>query len=515
MVTARFVLSRTVKILSFIVVIAVAIIVVTTQTSKVEPAEEVVLQAPPQPQPEEKEEEPVRKLLPLDMERKEDAQQIFLIVLDTVRADHLGVYGYERETTPSLQRLSRSATKYRQAYAAAPWTLPSHASMLTGLYPFEHGARTLSGAVKDVAVGRGVGALPSDIPTIPELLGDAGYATGAIIANSVYLRRLYGLDRGFAQYNVEPGSVEQINERVFTWLKRHKDEPFFLMINYMDAHRPYNVTPREGFPTFEDPNISSQLLDELYPIILNGDEPSNEKLTQLIDAYDLAIANLDEGLGDLFAKLRKQEMYDDSLIIVTSDHGEFFGEHGLLEHSKDVYEPVVEIPLLVKSPKQTEKVIDEHLISHVHIPGIILQHTALWGTASAEPFLKNWQRNSIVTENYYSRMRDLKSEWGSRFQRERRAVYSDQFKYIQSSDGEHEMYNLKADKEEGESLYVERPRHVERLEGVRVGMLTEEAYRKPIAPADPVKEDHQKALVELGYLGADDTEPSQELPTAD
>ncbi|MBT3223583.1 MAG: sulfatase, partial [Proteobacteria bacterium] len=163
------------------------------------------------------------------------AKNILFISLDTVRADHLSVYGYHLPTSPNLEALADHATLYRRAQASAPWTLPSHASMFTGLYPFEHGAHTPEPGGKNKAV-----VLNQDLTTIAEVLSSNGYVTGAIVANAAFLGKKFALDQGFAEYEIKRGTGDEINKRALTWLRKNKDQSFFLFLNYMDAHRPYN-----------------------------------------------------------------------------------------------------------------------------------------------------------------------------------------------------------------------------------------------------------------------------------
>jgi arylsulfatase A-like enzyme len=440
---------------------------------------------------------------------KAQAQHILFIVLDTVRADHLSVYGYPKPTSPVLEKFSRQATKFKRARAVAPWTLPSHASMFTGLYPFEHGARTVPASNQFLARTNNVAPLDVDIPTLPAVLADSGYTTSAIVANRVYLRKEYGLDRGFGSYQIVEGDVSVVNERVHSWTRKHQHESFFLFINYMDAHRPYNCTPREGFEDHGGPQASSKLFEELYPLILGKKTVPEDKLAALVETYDTALANLDAGLGELFSDLKRLGIYDEALIVITSDHGEYLGEHDYLGHSKDVYDTVLNIPLLIKAPNQTEKISDEHYVSHVHLPGLVLEHTALRTAPDVKPLLTHWPRTSILAENYYSRTKDVQGPWGNRFQRVRTAVYDDSLKYIHSSDERHELYVPRDDPGELNNLVEERVRHMERIEELRQTLMPAERRREPLIPTAEISAEEQAALIELGYLAA---EPAMKSP---
>lgn len=385
------------------------------------------------------------------------AECVILITLDTVRADHLSLHGYELPTTPHLESLGRQATVYTRARAAAPWTLPSHATLFTGLYPFEHGARTYDQA--EVRANN-VGELADEFLTLAEAFKRHGYRTGAVVANGAYLRPRFQLDQGFDEYQVERAYADEINRLAFAWLEQNGEQPFFLFLNYMDAHGPYNCAPSEGFPDLGEVTPSNQLLRALHPVVCGEDEPlPTDSLDHLIAQYDNALANLDIGLGQLFEKLRELELFDKALIVITSDHGEYFGEHRLLAHSKDVYEEAMHIPLVVKAPRQTAGRVDDGLVSHVHIPGLILSHVDFDALSQVEQdtFQRHWPRAALLGENYYSRAHDLREEWGQRFRRVRRTVYHEDYKYIESSDGNHELYDLRADPRESINLFEVGP----------------------------------------------------------
>ena len=180
---------------------------------------------------------------------------VVLIVLDTARADHLSCYGYARPTTPQLEGLCKEAIRFEHCVATSNWTLPTHASLLTGLYPSQHGARFLS-PTEDPAVTpeQCEGSLPEECQTLAERLRDLNYQTGAVCANFGYLHRRFRLDQGFQHYDARPGTLNsiispcadaaEITDEAVRWLGSLKaEEPFFLLLNYMDPHHPYNPPP--------------------------------------------------------------------------------------------------------------------------------------------------------------------------------------------------------------------------------------------------------------------------------
>ncbi|MEP0847196.1 MAG: sulfatase [Phycisphaerae bacterium] len=439
--------------------------------------------------------------------RSEDPRpNVILVTLDTVRADHLSAYGYSRRTSPNLDAFALGATRYEQAMATAPWTVPSHASLFTGKMPFEHGAHSF-----EVASARenNVSPLRAEETALAEALQQEGYATGAFVSNIGYLSPWTQLDQGFATYTVEWGYAQRLNRDIRPWLERNRNQPFFLFINYMDAHRPYNASPRPGFldpPAVQD---QGQLLDRLIEHVLPGAAPPPPELVQqVIDQYDTAIANLDEQLGVLLGWLRELNVFDNSLIIITSDHGEYFGEHNLVEHSKDVYQPAIRVPLLVKRPRQTEGAVEAELISLARVPGLVMdcmppaiaqRRRALFDGAASAP---------VMAENSYSRTKDLfDPRWGARFNRVRTAIYDWPLKFIRSSDGRDELYNLLEDPGELRNLAAshasDAARLRERLERFEAGRTR--------APAGGVRaaelsDEQRRILRSLGYVGGDDGE---------
>ncbi len=306
---------------------------------------------------------------------------VLLVVLDTVRADRLSLYGYGRNTTPNLARLAGRGVVFGEARSAAPWTLPSHASLFTGRWPHElnvSGDRPLDGT----------------FPTLAEFLAKHGYATAGFVGNTYFCNSWYGLNRGFfhyedyyeqniiispgealrctalgrwlirlagTAYNVRPETAntpkdaERVNHDFLGWLKEDRGQrPFFAFLNYIDAHDPY-VTP-PGFDRHFGLKPESPADMELIRTWHHGrktKEITTREATLISDAYDDCLAALDEQLGRLFAALEQNGVLDDTLVIVTADHGEEFGEHGLYGHGKSVYRPETHVPLLVFGPSAT------------------------------------------------------------------------------------------------------------------------------------------------------------------
>ena len=304
------------------------------------------------------------------------APNVLLIVLDTVRADRLSVYGYGRPTTPNLQRLASRGVVFDQARAAAPWTLPSHATIFTGRWPHE----------LNVATDR---PLDGTHPTLAEFLAGRGYATAGFIGNTYFCNSWFGLARGFAHYedyydqnvlispadalhctglgrwlirivgtayNVRPGSAsfamdaERINRDCLRWIDAHPGRPFFAFLNYMDVHDPYLTPP--GFDRHFGLRPESPAEFEMIRSWHAHDKSkvSPRDVALIGDAYDDCLASLDEYLGRLLGDLQRRGVLEKTLVIVTSDHGEQLGEHGLFEHAQSLYRQELHVPLILAAP---------------------------------------------------------------------------------------------------------------------------------------------------------------------
>jgi arylsulfatase A-like enzyme len=442
------------------------------------------------------------------------APDIILISVDTLRADRLGSYGYRRPTDPNLARFARQAKRFTRATTTAAWTLPAHASLFTGLYPTEHGSQM----IRREPGAKPKRALPLDprFATLAEVLADAGYRTAGVAANFLYFKRIYHLDQGFQDWTVLPGKVgvsaapaSAVNIPAIDWLKaRHAERatgetraPFFLFLNYMDAHAPYNTRPVEGFPGPAVPPFTLAAHKRTQALVMGRDAaaPPFPRLEALSKQYDQGVANVDAGLGALFETLRGLDLFEDALIVVTSDHGEFLGEHRLVGHGKDVYEGTLHVPLFVKQPQQKTGADETRRISLVHVPRLILDAAGLTASAPKNAFPHAWPAATIFAQNRYSLWVDLKQPWGQRFDRIRQALYEDNAKFIYSSDGDHALFDLGRDPGEERNLLDDERRRLwlTRIEAERP-ML--DAAQPPAPEPAPLSTDEEDQLRALGYI---------------
>ncbi len=384
---------------------------------------------------------------------------LLLIVLDTVRADRLGPYGYERETTPALDAFAREhATVFEEVRATSSWTLPSHASMFTGLFPGEHGADHPRDPADEVALGiagRPARMLPPDVPTLAERLRVEGYRTGAIVANDAYLDHRFGLDRGFERYDDRRASyvgnylalvqlfgmrlrtghvlyrdASTISDLALNWLESVRGErPFFLMLNYMDAHQPcFPPAPFDHEFGSEQPADPLRLEAALIPLV-----------------YDRALRYIDSEVKRILDWLVAQGLFERTAVIITSDHGEAFGEHGYWTHAWELYEELLRVPLLVKPAGQRLKSRESSARSGADIHDLVL---SLAGMRESEVF----EPRELAAESYHGQTNPELHRWAERSGRDLGAdlvTWIDgEMKYIVGSDASVQAFNLRQDPRE-------------------------------------------------------------------
>lgn len=298
-----------------------------------------------------------------------DSPNILLIVMDTVRAKSLSLYGHYRHTSPNLEELAKSGIVFEEAISTSPWTLPAHASLFTGQYPHQLSTSWHS-------------ALDESSPTLAEVLRRFGYRTSGFVANTTYCSYESGLDRGFdhfEDYSVSMAetfrssslirrpaiqffalrrlignydllarkSAEAINADFLTWLDQGVDQPFFSFLNYFDAHDPY--LPSGKFEDWGPQKVEDYSLT-CHWWALDKQALSSNDVSKVLKAYEGSIGYIDSQIGQLLTSLENRGYLRNTIIVVTSDHGEAFGEHGLFGHGNCLYRPVLQVPLVLSFP---------------------------------------------------------------------------------------------------------------------------------------------------------------------
>jgi hypothetical protein len=299
-----------------------------------------------------------------DKRPKLDKPNVIFVVLDTLRADHLTICGYDRAISPSFEHLaSRGATYICNGVAPGSWTLPSHASFFTAKNPAEHRAHAITSGVSDWSGTQSRSRkLRTTDPMLAEQMVKRGYQTIAVSSNPVVSEKL-GLLKGFEQTRVSSDWGKMFGDKYLPAVQKEmerarRDQPLFLFLNIADAHRPWDAIP-EGhdlLPATEevaydknddDGNWQRYVEDRLDA------EQEEALLTDVVNLYDAAVERADRNLGDVLNWLDDDGWCDSGCrIIVTSDHGEFLGEHGLLDHGHYVWKENINVPLLILDTNQ-------------------------------------------------------------------------------------------------------------------------------------------------------------------
>ena len=399
---------------------------------------------------------------------------VVLISIDTLRSDHLPAYGYKGVATPNIDALRADSILYERAYSHVPLTLPSHASILTGMLP------------PDTGVHDNVGfRLSESTATIQELLKKNGYATGGAVSAFV-LRKETGISRGFDFYDdqVEPLGDDRMIGRVQRdgrvtlralekWMNERGDKPIFAFLHLYEPHTPY--TPPEPY------------------------------LSRYPNHYDGEIASADEIVGSFIADLKSKGIYDKALIILLSDHGEGLGEHGEEEHAIFVYREALQVPLIMKLPKQRKAGATVTTpVQLVDVFPTILEQTATPAPAGGRrvgqsllAFLNGGPQRQIYSESYYARFHFGWSDLHSLIEGDSHYIRAPQ----------PELYDLASDPHEKQNALQQN-----RREYVRLRDAIEPYIHETAAPANVDPEEAAK-LAALGYVGSTAaTKPGQVLP---
>ncbi len=292
---------------------------------------------------------------------------IVLITVESLRTDHVGCYGYERDTTPTIDAFAREATLYENAFSVTSWTLTSHASIFTGLHPSAHN------------VVREKDRLNDSYKTLAEILADYDYQTAAVVSGP-YLKKAYGLNRGFGTYDETPVSPPKVNAhnditndrmeiRINHFLERVRrdGDPFFLFLYYWDPHYQYVPPPPYDSMFVPEGAQKPKKRPEFHRYYKLGRHITPAQLEYVKAQYDGEIRCTDGYLKKLFDRLRALNLWDDTAIILTADHGEQFFEHGYLGHKYGLYVESLHVPLLVKLPGQKVARRDARTVSLIDL----------------------------------------------------------------------------------------------------------------------------------------------------
>lgn len=426
---------------------------------------------------------------------------IILLVMDSVRAANLSCYGYHRNTTPNIDKLAAQGILYDQAISMSCWTLPVHASLFTGLFPLNHGI-TVS---KD--------ALPDDFPTLARRLKAQGYQT-ACFSNNAYISDSTGLTQGFDtvedvwrvsnprgterpkmskrlkeiersgsalakpaarlarallrarslmknRRSQKDSGAKLTNEKMQNWLaqSRRAAAPFFMFVNYMECHErysppyPYN---RRFMPARFSPWRVAQLSTNKVEILAGPEKRRADDLEIMRALYDGALHYLDDKIGELVRFVEAQGMLDDTVLVVTSDHGDSLGEHGHLGHRMTLYEQLVRVPLIIRYPARFQpgsRAAQQVQLGDLHptfleLAGADASDLTANGFYSLLAPPEAVERPFTIAENTTPKSLDNMLV---------RMIRTDKYKYIWKSNQQHELYDLIGDPAEANNLVSARP----------------------------------------------------------
>ncbi len=468
---------------------------------------------------------------------------ILFIVMDSVRASNVSCYGYGRPTTPNLDRFAAQGALFEQAVSEGCWTLPVHTSLFTGLYPINHGV-TISKA-----------ALPEEVPTLPALLQEHGYQT-CCFSNNAYISAASGLGRGFETMHdvwriVNPRGIQRTplsrlivqlrklgkasepliavlrfvrrvrkilkgqkklgdkgaeltNRMIRTWLSESWDRrrPFFMFVNYMECHEKYNP-PHPYDRKFMPEKYSKWRVLQVSPdkanVLKGSPKRKAEDLEIMTALYDGELNYLDQKIGELLDYLDAHGLAEDTVVVITSDHGDSLGEHDELGHRMVLYEQLIRVPLLVRYLKRfapgtriPEPVqLSDLFPTFLELAGVDSNQTRVNGFVSLLAPDRLKEREFTVSEN--TAPKSLNSL-------ECKAVRTRRYKLIWKANGQHELYDLQTDPEERDNLYAKRADVAGHLEGLLTRWLEEHQGYQLVAREAEHDEALAARLRALGYM---------------
>jgi arylsulfatase A-like enzyme len=426
----------------------------------------------------------------------EKLPNIMLILIDAARFDRFGFNGYHLPTTPNLDRLAKESVVFTQAYSAAPWTLPAVASIFTGLYPSEHG------------VHFGNRSLCTQFQTLAELMSKNGYQTLGTSSNP-WVGPGSDISRGFQQFilvdrlfdEMPPKRWQAYMERAYRlirrpqdsggqrttrtaikWLKRMpRSQPFFLFLHYMEPHAPYRPTwlwAKEFFADRSSHRSALKLANVELAYLARKRGLGKSELDQISRLYEALLRYVDDQIGALVAILTEMDLLEETMIIVTSDHGENLGDHNLLGHQYCLYDSLLHVPLMIRYPGWQKSLQRQELVLNMDLFATILSY--LNYDQHQFPYLSRWvdlnPTGKIETTQYifaqylrpmierfqrYYPGVDYRS-----FEHELWSARSKQYKLIGRDDGQTELYNIENDPGETVDLSKSHPEVVAKMRAI-------------------------------------------------
>ena len=440
---------------------------------------------------------------------------VVLIVLDTMRQDRMACYGYDKPTTPVLDQLAATARVFDRAYSTTSWTLPAHASIFTGQYPATHGATQEHWVLSESAL------------TLAEVFRAEGYATAGIHANPI-LTAGAGYEQGFETYQSaweQPYGTSPENKTLNlfrdTLAAQSPGKPFFLFVNVIEPHSPYD-SARQFQDRFVTDPTQTIIRNMWAPYYIGEKTFTPAELQHLSERYDGEVLYADYMVGEMIRALQAHAAWENTIFVVTSDHGENFGDHGHYDHVFSLYEGTTRVPLILHYPAAVAPGRETH---RVQVTDIFATLTDLCGITTEAALRGPGLLESpppaarpIVMEYYYPRQTiEVYKDPAKRaspkldpYRRRLRAIIQDGFKYIWADKGAEALYAIDADPKETNNL-IDSPAHQATLATLRLALAdwvtahasaatTSPSSELPATPMRELDDDTVDALRSLGYL---------------
>lgn len=430
---------------------------------------------------------------------------IFIVVIDTARRDHFSTYGYGRETSPALSRIAGESRTYTRAYSTGGWTSAAHGSLFTGLYAASHGTTQEHWSMAD------------ELTTLAEVLAENGYATAGLVENPM-LSHKHGFDQGFDSYAelwLPPHNERPLTE-LFAELVdgRPDDRPLFAFVNIITPHSPYTgAGSYTGMFAGDDAGPTSNRWREFFLELVDF---SADEIDHLAARYDEELLYSDHVVGEMFRLLKERGFWESSFFLVTADHGENIGDHGMMDHVFGLQESLIRVPFIVHFDASFSRGSSSDAIVQLTdvFPTVLdaaripLADHATQGVSLARndptsdrPVFAEYYYPSQALTAFPEDYRDAPSL--ERFKRRIAAVIDEGHKLVWGSDGRHELYDLTVDPDERTNL-IDDPNHEptrSRLTAL-VSELRERYARERVVPESVIELDDQtrEALRSLGYV---------------
>jgi arylsulfatase A-like enzyme len=437
---------------------------------------------------------------PLVLER---GAPVVLIVIDTLRADSLGVYGAENQTSPALDAWAKRGAVFDRAFATAPWTLPSVGSLLTGRFPSSHGSGRGKLALADGRSRRVFVALDASMPRLAGIVSQQGYATAAFVTNT-FLRPGFGIADGFDTYDhmrnrfLDERRADVMVDRALSWIdQRQHGEPWLLLVHLLDPHQPYDPPPAEAgrFTAGYQGALEAPIGPDSG--LVRGVKRGTVELDAadrafLRGVYDEEVAFVAEQVARFLDGLARREVLERGLVILTADHGEEFLDHGSLEHGHTLYQELLHVPFLIWGAHVQAMRYDQP-VSHVDVLPTVLDAlgmatpegidgTSLWPLLTGRGELEA-KRELLAENSLYGDQRRALVEWPYKL-------------VIDLEQPDVALYDLERDPDERVNLAAEQPQLAERM----TAALARRAPREVDHPPVELDADTRRELRALGYL---------------